>query len=57
MRDAVSESSHYDEYDFLIVNDEFAVALADLQAVVRAGRLERERQVPRLTRLIAELLA
>jgi len=39
MRDAESEMSHYGEFDHVIVNDDFAAALADLSAIVegRAG--------------------
>ncbi|MGH8580500.1 MAG: guanylate kinase [Gammaproteobacteria bacterium] len=39
MRDAVNEISHYAEYDYLVVNDDFGKALSDLQAIVRARRL------------------
>jgi guanylate kinase len=35
MRDAVSEMSHYDEFDYVIVNDDFDAALADLQHILR----------------------
>ncbi|NIR60167.1 MAG: guanylate kinase [Gammaproteobacteria bacterium] len=57
MQDAVSEMSHYDEYDFLIVNDEFATALGELRAVVTAQRLRCERQAVRHRALLEELLA
>ncbi|BDY03062.1 guanylate kinase [Ferrimonas sp. YFM] len=39
MADAVDEMSHYDEYDYLIVNEDFDTALADLSAIVLANRL------------------
>ncbi|MBF8729630.1 guanylate kinase [Pseudomonas guariconensis] len=38
MREAVSEMVHYDEYDYVIINDDFAEALEDLKAVFRANR-------------------
>ncbi len=44
MADAVSEMRHYDEYDYLIFNDDFAVALAELEALFRARRLRRDAQ-------------
>lgn len=44
MRDAVSEMRHYGEFDFVIVNDDFAAALADLEAII-AGRADRLRPV------------
>jgi len=45
MADARSELSHFPEYDYLVINDDFAVALADLQAVVRAERLRHQQDV------------
>jgi hypothetical protein len=36
------------------VNERFDVAVADLIAVVRSARLARERQAPRLEKLIHE---
>ena len=38
MKEAVSEMVHYDEYDYVIINDDFADALEDLKAVFRANR-------------------
>jgi guanylate kinase len=35
MRAAVSELSHYKEFDHLVVNDSFDAALADLKAIIR----------------------
>ena len=57
MRQAVSEMSHWDESDYLVVNDRFEVALADLQAILRANRLRRPAQGTRLSGLIRELLS
>ena len=56
MREAVSEMSHYVEYDYLIINDDFAVALEDLKAIFRANRLQHNRQQQRYGKLLAELL-
>ena len=42
MRDAVAEMRHYDEYDYVVINDDFDAALADLEAIV-AGRPEARR--------------
>ena len=44
MRDAVSEMSHYDEYDYLIFNDEFERAVFELQALFVSLRLRRVAQ-------------
>ena len=35
MGEAVSEISHYKEFDHLVVNDDFNAALADLKAIIR----------------------
>jgi guanylate kinase len=57
MRDAISEMSHYDEYDFLVVNDDFEQALAELRAIVTTHRLGQARQKQALAGLIQSLLA
>jgi len=44
MRDAQAELSHYGEYDYLLINDQFDLALQQLGEVVNAERLRRERQ-------------
>lgn len=44
MADARSELSHYPEYDYLVINDRFEVALAELRAIVSAERLREPRQ-------------
>lgn len=57
MREAVSEMSHYDESDYIVVNEVFETALADLRAIVRANRLCRCAQAVRLAGLIGSLLS
>lgn len=57
MRDAVNEMQHWAEYDYLIVNDNFDDALAELRAVFVAGRLKREVQAVRHEGLLRSLLA
>ncbi|MBX3672510.1 MAG: guanylate kinase [Burkholderiales bacterium] len=54
MASAREEISHVLEFEYIIVNEQFDVALADLQAVVRAARLSRERGASRLSRLLDE---
>lgn len=41
MSRAFDEMSHHDEFDYLVVNEEFDHALGDLRAIVRARRLRR----------------
>ncbi len=38
MRDAEKELSHYNEYDFLVINDGFELAMEELTVVIRAMR-------------------
>ena len=47
MAAAVSEMSHAREYDYLVWNDDFETALADLEAIIRARRLGVARQFQR----------
>lgn len=56
MADAVAEMSHYDEFDYLVINDDFETALADLRGIVRGGRPDRDRQRAQYRELIASLL-
>ncbi len=57
MREAISEMSHYAEYDYLIVNDDFDEALAQMRSIVLANRLKTPAQAARLEGLIESLLA
>ncbi|MEQ8662788.1 MAG: guanylate kinase [Gammaproteobacteria bacterium] len=57
MRDAGREISHFGEYDYLVVNDDFEGALAALTAIVGAARLRRGTQERRHAALLAELVA
>jgi guanylate kinase len=56
MRDARSELSHFAEYDYLVVNDLFEVALADLRALMAAERLRLPRQQARLGAALEAML-
>ncbi|WP_060507691.1 guanylate kinase [Pseudomonas sp. NBRC 111124] len=57
MKEAVSEMEHYDEYEYVIINDDFDVALEDLKAVFAANRLLLNKQQQRYSGLLQELLA
>jgi len=56
MQDAEAEMSHYGEFDYVVVNDNFDTAVADLQAVISSQRLRIERQRVSLQHLLADLL-
>jgi guanylate kinase len=51
------EIAHASQFDYILVNDVFDEALADLQAIVRAVRLRSALQWQRHESLISELLA
>ncbi|GAW86684.1 guanylate kinase [Bathymodiolus platifrons methanotrophic gill symbiont] len=56
MQDAKTEISHYAEYDYLIVNDDFNTALTDLKSIILANRLNINRQQKQLKSLLTDLL-
>ena len=57
MAEAVGEMSHYGEYDYLLVNDDFDQALAEFRAIVLARRLRTPVQARRHQDMIRALLA
>lgn len=56
MQDAISEISHYDEYDYLVINDNFDQALDELESIFGSQRLLKARQISRHRQLIHDLL-
>jgi len=56
MAQAVDEMSHYAEYDYLLVNDQFDDALSQLIAIVESNRLRIAKQQNALKDLLADLL-
>ncbi len=56
MREAKAEISHYKEYDYLVVNDEFEQALMELKSIVVCQRLTLEKQQERQAALLKNLL-
>ena len=56
MKDARAEISHWHEFDFLIINDDFDEALADLQSIVRHRKPHRPERKGLSDDLVAELL-
>jgi guanylate kinase len=53
---AVEEMRHWEEFDYVIINQDFATAVDDLAAIVRAARLKVARQRARHARLLQELI-
>ena len=57
MHDAVTEMRHYSEFDYVVVNEDFGVALNELKSIVIANRLVQARQSHNLNTLLTDLLA
>lgn len=57
MQRAQNELQHYAEFDYLIVNDDFAQAAQDLATIVSAQRLRTARQMIQQRKLLSFLLA
>jgi guanylate kinase len=56
MRDAQAEISHWAEFNYLIVNEEFETALGDLQSIIQCTRQGRICQQEQHAQLLANLL-
>lgn len=56
MQDAINEMSHYGEFDYLVINDNFDLALDQIKAIVQTRRLRTEVQSQRQTELLSDLL-
>lgn len=54
---AREEMSHYGEFDYVVVNEDFEVAVGEMCAIFTASRLRREAQAQRHAALIEGLLA
>ena len=57
MNKAQSEISHYNEYDYVIINDDFDESLRSLNAIMTSASLEQSKQAIAHQQLLAALLA
>lgn len=57
MSEAVNEMSHYGEYDFLVVNDQFDTALNELHSIFVSQRLKLQNQQESQRELLISLLS
>lgn len=57
MEQAQSECSHFQEFDYIIINDDFDQASADLMTIVNNQRLKRSQQAVQHKDLFKDLLA
>lgn len=56
MNEAQSEISHYAESDYLIINDDFTIALAELKSIIQSQRCKTGIQRENHLKLLKELL-
>ena len=56
MAKAQGEIAHFDEFDYLVVNDDFERALADFCAIIRSERLRLSEQRVKHGELLSKLL-
>ena len=56
MNSAISEMSHYGEYDYLVVNDVFEQAVAEIITIIKAERLKLKVQQEKHAQLLSNLL-
>jgi guanylate kinase len=57
LRDAAGDITHWEEFDHVVVNEDFEHALAELQAVIRGDGAESRRDRPGLQPVVTALLA
>jgi len=56
MQDAVSEMSHYNEFDYIVINNNFDIALKELHSIFCANRQVKAKQMLAHKSMIADLL-
>lgn len=57
MNEAASEMTHYAEFDYIVINDDFDTAIAELASIFVSNRLLADVQQQRHSKKLAELLA
>jgi guanylate kinase len=56
MQDAISEMQHFVEFDYLVINDDFNIALNDLTHIIYTQRLNLSQQTQRHQDLLKQLI-
>lgn len=56
MKEAISEISHFSEFDYIVVNDDFELALQELKSILIGHRLTQDKQSMRHQGLFHSLL-
>jgi guanylate kinase len=57
LRDSLADLSHWNEFDYIVVNDDFERATQDLEAIVTGQGEHLRRDRPELRELLARLLS
>ena len=57
LSDAAGDMSHYDEFDYVVVNDDFEKAVSDLKRIIEGRGEDLKGRRPELKPLLEELLA
>ena len=56
MNGAIDEMSHYNEYDYLVINDDFSEAVAEIKTIIQAERQKLPIQQQKHAQLLCNLL-
>ncbi len=56
MSEAINEMSHYNEYDYLVINDDFSTAVEEIKAIIRAERQKLPIQQQKHAQMLSNLL-
>lgn len=54
LADAKETVSHIDEFNYVVINDDFVKALDDLKIIIEAGRLSSRRQITKFAGLVKD---
>ena len=57
LRDSIADMSHWQEFDYVVINDDFERALEDLQAIVAGGGEHLRSTRPELKPFVDKLMA
>ncbi|KGJ98014.1 guanylate kinase [Thalassotalea sp. ND16A] len=57
MEQAESECSHYQEFDYIVINNDFAVAVNELNTIINNQRLKQSQQAAKHQDLFAQLVS
>jgi guanylate kinase len=56
LRDALDDMSHWDEFDYVIINDDLETAIDELEAILRGGQDSNKTSNPALRKRVSAIL-